>query len=190
MKKPVTLNRRGNADETRARILEAATARFTEYNYENVSLRDISGDVGVDVALIGRYFKSKKNLFSVVLKNMLDPQFYTVGDRSTFGERIAHAILSNEIKGGDLNPMVFIIRAATSKSTQPIMTEIAYAQFASPMAKWLGGENAEIRVQFIAALIAGASIYKSMLPPSLSSKKGRKTYERQLALTLQKYVDG
>ena len=43
-----------NAATTRHSILVAATRRFLQDSYECVGLRDIAGDVGVDVALVSR----------------------------------------------------------------------------------------------------------------------------------------
>lgn len=43
-----------NAAVTREAILEAARQRFLLESYDNVGLRDIAGDAGVDVALVGR----------------------------------------------------------------------------------------------------------------------------------------
>src|SRR2546421_8360402 len=52
-----------NAAETRAALLAAARIRFARDGYEATNLRDIAADVGVNVALISRYFGSKEGLF-------------------------------------------------------------------------------------------------------------------------------
>ena len=63
-----------NAAATRHSILVAATRRFLQDSYECVGLRDIAGDVGVDVALVSRYFGSKEELFREVLRgDILEP---------------------------------------------------------------------------------------------------------------------
>lgn len=51
-----------NAEETRAALLAAARLRFARDGYEATNLRDIASDVGVNVALIPRYFRSKEGL--------------------------------------------------------------------------------------------------------------------------------
>lgn len=53
-----------NADGTRADILTAARARFGNEGYERTTLRAIAADVGVDPALVIRYFGSKQQLFA------------------------------------------------------------------------------------------------------------------------------
>src|SRR5437868_7385898 len=57
------MTRSRNAAETRAALLAAARIRFARDGYEATNLRDIAADVGVNVALISRYFGSKEGLF-------------------------------------------------------------------------------------------------------------------------------
>ena len=45
--------RKRDAQATRARILAAAVEHFARGSYEKVSLRDISSEAGVDVAIVG-----------------------------------------------------------------------------------------------------------------------------------------
>ena len=56
-----------DAERTRARILQAAIALFSSGSYDMVRSRDIADKAGIDVALINRYFGSKKALFSAAL---------------------------------------------------------------------------------------------------------------------------
>lgn len=53
-----------NASRTRADILTAARRRFGAQGYERTTLRAVAADVGVDAALVIRYFGSKQNLFA------------------------------------------------------------------------------------------------------------------------------
>ncbi|WP_018267634.1 TetR/AcrR family transcriptional regulator [Methylosinus sp. LW4] len=54
-------------EKTRERILQAALARFGSASYEDVKLRDIAAEFGVDVALVHRAFGSKEQLFAAAL---------------------------------------------------------------------------------------------------------------------------
>ena len=72
----IIARRRKCAFTTRSEILCAARRRFLAESYENVGLRDIAGDVGVDVALVSRYFGSKDALFREVMRGESDgPKF-------------------------------------------------------------------------------------------------------------------
>ncbi|HEX2401955.1 MAG TPA: helix-turn-helix domain-containing protein, partial [Mycobacterium sp.] len=53
-----------NATQTRADILAAARVRFGSDGYERTTLRAVAADVGVDAALVIRYFGSKQELFA------------------------------------------------------------------------------------------------------------------------------
>ena len=53
-----------NARDTSADILAAARSRFGAEGYERTTLRAVAADVGVDPALVIRYFGSKQELFA------------------------------------------------------------------------------------------------------------------------------
>ena len=56
--------RRRSAPATRAAILDAARARFGADGFDRVTIREIAGDVGVDPAMVIRYFGTKDALFA------------------------------------------------------------------------------------------------------------------------------
>src|ERR1700751_3825725 len=60
----MTSARPRNASRTRADILTAARRRFGAEGYERTTLRAVAADVGVDAALVIRYFGSKQDLFA------------------------------------------------------------------------------------------------------------------------------
>lgn len=57
---------------TRDRILLAAEELFSKDGFSGVSLRKITGEAGVDLALIKYYFGSKEGLFGEVLSRRVD----------------------------------------------------------------------------------------------------------------------
>jgi AcrR family transcriptional regulator len=60
----MTGTRPRNAIQTRADILAAARRRFGTEGYERTTLRAVAADVGVDAALVIRYFGTKQDLFA------------------------------------------------------------------------------------------------------------------------------
>lgn len=56
--------RRRSAPATKAAILDAARVRFGADGFDRVTIREIAGDVGVDPAMVIRYFGSKDALFA------------------------------------------------------------------------------------------------------------------------------
>jgi AcrR family transcriptional regulator len=79
-----------NAADTRADILAAARVRFGADGYERTTLRAVAADVGVDPALVIRYFGSKHDLFAAVAAFTLDLPDLTQLDP----ELVAEALLS------------------------------------------------------------------------------------------------
>lgn len=65
-------SRARNAAETRADILSAARVRFGAEGYERTTLRAVAADVGVDPALVIRYFGSKQDLFAAAAEFTLN----------------------------------------------------------------------------------------------------------------------
>ena len=61
-----------NAAQTRTDILSAARRRFATEGYERTTLRAIAADVGVDAALVSRYFGSKQDLFATATEFRID----------------------------------------------------------------------------------------------------------------------
>src|ERR1700682_5255025 len=61
-----------NATKTRADILAAARLRFGANGYERTTLRAVAADVGVDPALVIRYFGSKQELFAAAVDFTID----------------------------------------------------------------------------------------------------------------------
>ncbi|MBV8863117.1 MAG: TetR family transcriptional regulator, partial [Mycobacterium sp.] len=57
---------------TRADIVMAARRRFGAEGYERTTLRAVAADVGVDAALLIRYFGSKQNLFAAAADFTID----------------------------------------------------------------------------------------------------------------------
>jgi len=53
---------------TRDKLMDAAEKLFARRGFHGTSLRDITGEIGVDVALVNYHFGSKKQLFAAVLE--------------------------------------------------------------------------------------------------------------------------
>lgn len=180
-----------NAEGTRTAILNAALRRFALNSYDDVSLREIAGDAGVDVALVGRYFESKDKLFAIVMNELLNPQYLFEGDRSTFGQRQAEAALCAEMDPNfSLTPILAIIRSVTSPNALPLLQEVSRERFTLPLAEWLGGKDAELRAHLIANLLSGSIVNRYVAKEHLEKPGTKVRYIARLAKALQALVDG
>jgi AcrR family transcriptional regulator len=63
---------RANGDATRVRIVDAAEALFGERTFDTVSLREITQQAGVTLALASYHFGSKENLFAQTVARRAD----------------------------------------------------------------------------------------------------------------------
>lgn len=156
----VIAQRRKCAQTTREAMLTAARARFLSDSYENVGLRDIARDVGVDVALVSRYFGSKEELFREVLRG---------GHERKFDQDLRHEDLPGHLvsmimdkgESGDREPvekLLIILRSASS----PIASEIVHDAFRGdvlePLADLTGGPQASVRAALALAMVLGNTI--------------------------------
>ncbi|MFW5876048.1 MAG: TetR/AcrR family transcriptional regulator [Myxococcota bacterium] len=74
--RPRTTKGRGrrerNAEETKARILEAATGEFARKGYDGARLRDVAETAGVHHALLHHYYGDKEGLFRAVVERAFE----------------------------------------------------------------------------------------------------------------------
>ena len=148
--------RRRDAVATRAAILEAAKRQFAQLGYDRAGLRDISGEAGVDVALIKRYFGSKEVLFVEALKASFHPDRLRSWDRRTLPRDVA-VMMAESADAADerTHSFQFLLRAATSPTTAPLLGVAVQERFLAPIREWLGGEDAQARARVLAAIYIG-----------------------------------
>lgn len=148
--------RRRNSQATRATILTVAKALFAHRGYDSTSMREIAAAASVDVALVNRYFGGKEGLFVEALKASFHPDRLGAWDRASFGRdlatRLAHNAHSDE---EGTNGFQFLLRAATSPGTAPLLSSAMQERFMAPFRAWLGGPHVEVRARILAATFIG-----------------------------------
>ena len=157
--------RRRDAQATRAAILEAAMGQFALLGYDRAALRDIAAEAGADVSLIKRYFGGKEALFTEALKASIRSDRLRDWDRVNFPRDVA-LMMAGAPDAKDAKPddgrahgFEFLLRAATSPTTAPLLNLAVQERFLTPIRDWLGGEDAQSDdVQARARVLAGAFI--------------------------------
>jgi AcrR family transcriptional regulator len=155
--------RRKSAADTRGQMLRAARRRFLDESYENVGLRDIAGDVGVDVALVSRYFGSKEGLFREVLQSEekfdadLPAAALPAYLASLIGEKDASADREHVEK------LLIILRSASSPAASQIVRETMRNDVLEPLGRMLRGPNAEMRASLVLAVLLGTTILRTVM---------------------------
>ena len=183
------LARKRDADATRAAILEAAKVHFARSGYEGGFLRDIAADAGVDAALINRYFGGKDGLFAAALKDSIRPDAISQWDRKTFGRDIAKMMANHAHHDNDrMHAFQFLLRAATSPTTAPLLNVAVQDRFMAPIRSWIGGEQAEARARIVASIFIGLLVERLIRDEPLADSERDSFIERTGEL-LQSLVD-
>jgi len=148
--------RKRNAEATRAAILEAAKTQFAQLGYDRATLRAIAVQAGADVALIKRYFGGKEALFISALEASFQSDFLGEWDRRTLAHEIATMMADNLYRHEErVHRFQFLLRAATSPTTAPLLNVAIQERFLGPIRDWLGGEDATARARVLAAAYIG-----------------------------------
>ena len=148
--------RKRDAEATRAAILEAAKGQFARLGYDRAALRDIAAEAGADVALIKRYFGGKEALFTAALKASFRSDLLRDWDRATFAREIATMMAGDAHANEErAHSFQFLLRAATSPTTAPLLNLAVQERFLEPIRAWLGGDDAPARARVLAAVFIG-----------------------------------
>ena len=183
-----TKPRRRDAEATRAAILEAAKRQFAQLGYDRAGLRDIAGEVGVDVALIKRYFGGKEALFVEALKASFHPDRLRSWDRRTFPREVAEMMAeSAHAEDERTHSFQFLLRAATSPATAPLLSVAVQERFLAPIREWLGGEDAQARARVLAAIYIGFLVERLIRNQPLTGRE-REAFVAQTTALLETMV--
>ena len=183
--------RRRDAQATRGRILAAAMDRFGRLGYEGASLREIASEAGADVALIGRYFGGKEGLFTEALKASIQPDRVQAWDRLNFARDVAVMMADNVHRDEERHHgFQFLLRAATSPTTAPLLNVAVQERFLAPIRDWLGGEDAHARARVLAAVFIGFLVERLIRGEPLRGREREVFIDRATAAFAALVSDG
>lgn len=169
---------------TKERILHAAMRRFSRQSYDEVGLRDIAADVGVDVAYVHRSSGSKEALFVDALETSAGRSLM---ESIATHEDLPHAIAqqySHARRRDDrtVEPLDIMIRSLASPAASAVLRRKILDDLATPLASRLD-EPSETRAAMIVAVLVGVGIAANMLQlPGLHQD------EAQVGLLLEQIV--
>lgn len=187
-----------NANATRLAILDAARERFCAESYDDVGMRDIARDVGVDAALISRYFGSKEDLFVSVLDSCKNGRDLMEGDRENFGRRLAREIVYGDLTpcaeddgGARMRGLLILLRSIGSAKAMDVVQRTSNSRFFEPLTQWIGGHDAPVRARLAAGLIMGMAIGRELSDGYANLDETQKaSLAQRTATALQGLVDG
>ena len=175
--------RRRDAAATRAAILEAAKTAFAVTGYDRTSLRDIAALAGSDVALIPRYFGGKEGLFTEALKATIAPDRLRDWDRRRFARDVAEMMAgAADIADPRTRTFQFLLQAATSPTTAPLLGRAVQERFLAPIRDWLGDEAGQERARVLAAIYIGFLVERLIRGAALEGAERTAFIERVSAV--------
>lgn len=164
--------RRRDAEATRAAILQAAKVQFARLGYDCAVLRDIAAEAGIDVALVKRYFGGKEALFVEALKASFVSDGTRDWNRATFPHDMAVMLAgSPHADEARTQRFQFLLRAATSPTTAPLLNALLQDRFLGPIRDWLGGGDAVARARVLAAAYIGFLVERLIRGEALAGRE-------------------
>lgn len=164
--------------------------RFSRESYDDVGMRDIAGDVGVDAALVSRYFGSKEELFETVLESCDNGGALMSADRETFGQRVAHEVIFERKSETKLKGLLILLRSIASTKAMEIVQRSATKRFYGPFADWVGGDDAAVSARMAAAFIMGMAVSREVTGGFGFSAEQCERMADRMGRILQGIIDG
>ena len=175
--------RRRDAQATRAALLEAAKAQFAALGYDSATLREIAAVAGADVALIKRYFGGKEGLFTEALKASIGTGRWREWDRASFPREVATMMAgAPNADESRTESFQFLLRAATSPATAPMLNVAVQERFLAAIRDWLGGEDGEARARVLAAVFIGFLVERLIRDEPLQGRERDVFIDRAAAI--------
>ncbi|MFE2428986.1 TetR/AcrR family transcriptional regulator [Streptomyces sp. NPDC059373] len=162
--------RRRDAAATRQALLQAARGRFVRLGYDRTTLRDVAADVGVNLALIKRYFGSKEGLFKAAVAST--PRF--VGgegefprDRAALAEALSHQLSAGAWPEFGEHPVLMLLRVSGDERVDSLRRQ-ALQDFSRQVLEASGPQRPEdddnerlLRAELVVALGVGVAVVRS-----------------------------
>jgi AcrR family transcriptional regulator len=176
-----------HAAQTRADILAAARQRFAADGYERTTLRAIAADVGVNAALVSRYFGSKQDLFATVTEFRIDLPDLSDADP----DDIAAMLLPRYFAvWEDDQAFLALLRSAM---TSPVAAETLNRTLADHVAPALKGatpDHHQERIAMTDAFVIGLAMTRSVLPDLPVGALSRDRLSQWAAPVFRRFLTG
>ncbi|MFE0461648.1 TetR family transcriptional regulator [Kitasatospora sp. NPDC058965] len=152
--------RRPGSPDTRAAILEVARRRFLAEGYQGVTMRSLAADTGVDMALIGYFFSSKKGLFGAAMALTVNPAEVAAqavsGDLTTLPQRVLRTLITVWDSPESGPPLLAMLRnVAQDEAHAALLREVLQQEIVDRVAARLEGPGAHRRAAAFGAVMAG-----------------------------------
>lgn len=153
-----------NAAQTQADILAAARRRFATDGYEPTTLRAIAADVGVDAALVTRYFGSKQDLFATATEFRIDLPDLSAADQDDIADMLLPRYFA--VWEDDQSFLALLRAAGTSRVAAETLNQ-TLATHVAPTLRTATPDHERQRIALTDAFVIGLAMTRSVLanPP-------------------------
>ncbi|MCW2689110.1 MAG: transcriptional regulator [Mycobacterium sp.] len=176
-----------NAQETRADILAAARGRFGAEGYERTTLRAVAADVGVDAALVIRYFGSKQDLFAAAAEFTIDLPDLTDVDPDDLAEALLPRFFA--VWEYDSTFLALLRAAMTSPVAAETMRQVFARQVAPKLSAITPDHHAQ-RAGLFGAYIIGLATTRYVLANPAIAEVGHEELTRWTAPVVRQLLVG
>ncbi|VVJ20792.1 Transcriptional regulator [Amycolatopsis camponoti] len=181
----MTETRRRSAPATRAAILEAARKRFGAQGFDRVRLRDVAADVGVDPAMVIRYFGTKEGLFAAAAEFTLNLPDLTDVPAEDLGRVLMPRFF--DVWENDAGFLSLLRAATTSEAAAAKMLELFTDQVAPAVAA-IAPDRAAERAALLGSQILGLAISRYVLKVPPLANMGRDALEAWVTPVIRHYL--
>jgi hypothetical protein len=155
--------RRRDPEASRAAILEAAQAVFTERGYARATIREIARRAGVTHGLVMRHFGSKEQLLIAALPGPRGLANVIPGDVAALPERLAQEFVEQIDTPGGYNALIALIRsgAAGDEAVVPLYQELE--RRTTPVYREALGPDIDAEIDLLRALLLGVAFNRHVV---------------------------
>jgi AcrR family transcriptional regulator len=176
-----------HAAQTRADILSAARSRFAADGYERTTLRAIAADVGVDSALVSRYFGSKQDLFATATEFRIDLPDLAHADP----DDIAGMLLPRYFAvWEDDQAFLALLRAAGTSQVAADTLNQTLASHVAPTLAAATPDNQQTRIALTDAFVIGLAMTRTVLANLPMTNLSREELSRWAAPVFRQLLVG
>jgi AcrR family transcriptional regulator len=191
-RRPRKVGRRPGENQTRDAILAAARSQFAEHG-SGATVRSIAKQADVDPALVLHFYKTKDDLFAAAMEWPFDFERAVAqiagGARSRIGQRLADFFLSIWDHPEQREPVVGLLRAATTSAQAADLLRDAFGRrLLGAIGEQLGTADAALRVNLCAAQLVGLGIARYIVKLEPLASIEPEAAAALIAPTLQRYL--
>ena len=178
---PMATTRRRDKAATRTALLDAARLRFARHGYDGTGVREIAGDVGVDPALVFRYFGSKRDLYALAVRAEVPEGLGRDGEEPLVDladTLLDQVVFADWAEFGGEHPLLVMLRSSGREEVREQLRDQVCDGYLDAFARRLPGHDAELRAELLGALLLGLGVMRSVVgTPALGAATHEDTRE-------------